>query len=202
MITSLELGEDKTETGAAFSRNRTGCWHPEELPQGEVPRHASSVSHQFPHWESGSHTSLTLPYFLGSAQLSPNRTRKPSSEAVFPEGPNPMCDENVFRKWGSLGTSHPKSSTCAPPKPMSIKMHLRSLLLASDGVCAHLCVCVHVCKRERKWRWSIWVLISWTEARPMPLAGPSSWLPEVGSSGLVRDHRASFKSHLTQTTTP
>lgn len=36
----------------------------------------------------------------------------------------------------------------------------------------------------------------------MPLAGLSSWLPEVGSSLLVRDHRESFKCHLAQRTTP
>lgn len=45
----------------------------------------------FSFWKSGFHIILTLPYVLGNVQLSPNRTRKFSSEALFPEATN-QCE--------------------------------------------------------------------------------------------------------------
>ena len=87
----LKLGLSSLGTGLAADLWR-GCLWEERLDTIKL--------RGFFYWQSGSHTLLTLPYFLGNVQLSPNRTRKPTGEAVFLEGPSQCEMRRSLRKGG------------------------------------------------------------------------------------------------------
>ena len=65
-------------------KNRTGWWQGEGCLREKCLDTIKLMG--FSYWQSGSHTFLVFPYFLGNVQLSPDRTRKLMGKAVFPEG--------------------------------------------------------------------------------------------------------------------